>query len=56
MKLPYERTTTFTNTFGLAGLLLLAGVMFAGQSYWFLLPSAFFIFASQGLQIKQEKD
>tara|TARA_R110000803_G_scaffold42597_2_gene91204 strand:- start:19452 stop:19622 length:171 start_codon:yes stop_codon:yes gene_type:complete len=56
MKLPYDKTATFTNTFGLTGLLLLAGVMFAGQSYWFLVPSAFFVFASQGLQIKQDKE
>lgn len=56
MKLSYDKSTTFTNTFGLAGLLLLAGVMFAGQSYWFLLPSTFLVFAGQGLQIKQEKE
>tara|TARA_B100000900_G_C20594112_1_gene722705 strand:- start:2787 stop:2978 length:192 start_codon:yes stop_codon:yes gene_type:complete len=50
------RTNPWINTFGLAGLMFLGAVLFAGASAWLYIPAISFILLGQGLQVAQNKD
>ena len=49
------RTNPWINTFGLAGLMFLGAVLFAGASPWLYIPAILFVMLGQGLQIQQNK-
>jgi hypothetical protein len=50
MKLPENSNRTGLSTSGLVGTTILAGVIFADLSAWWLIASAFFILAGIGLE------
>ncbi len=50
------KTNLWFNTFGLAGLMFLGAVLFAGASPWYFIPAFFFIMMGQGLQVAQNKE
>ena len=50
------KTNPWFNTFGLAGLMFLGAVLFAGASPWYFIPAFFFIMMGQGLQVAQHKE
>ena len=50
MKLPENNNRTGLSTAGLVGITILAGVIFAGISPWWLIASAFFVLAGVGLE------
>ena len=53
MKLPNERTGL--TTVGLAGCIVLAGVIFGSLNPWWLVGSAFLILAGIGIESGQSK-
>ncbi len=50
------KTNPIINTFGLAGLMFLGAVLFAGANPWLYIPAIMFILLGQGLQISQNKE
>lgn len=55
MKLPENNNRTGLSTAGLVGVTILAGIIFAGLSPWWLIASAFFVLAGIGLESGQSK-
>ena len=56
MRLQVDSNRTGLSTIGLAGCVVLAGVIFADLSPWWLIASGFFILMGVGIESGQSKN
>jgi hypothetical protein len=56
MKFKYSADRTGVSTFGLAGVTILAGVIFAGISPWWLIASGLLILMGAGVESGKTSD
>jgi hypothetical protein len=56
MKFPDSTNRTGINTIGLAGCIVLAGVVFTELSAWYLIASSFLILLGVGLESGKSND